>query len=459
MKAFLRDIDLPHEPCRIAAAADSQNRVAFLESSQRGSPLGRHSILTWDPFGRFTASDEESVLEWNGRTERWVVSPLEGLRRALAVVRRGETVSHDVPAAGGAFGYFSYDLNRTIERVPDLSRDDLRMPLIDLSFYDWSLVYDHLREAWKLGVWGEGVKVWEERAARLAALAASAHDIGALPDAPSADLVADTSADDYRDAVRRALTHIVDGDIYQVNLAVRFRVPWSGKPFDLFRRLRHFTPSRYGAYLDMGSTQIISASPELFLRRVAERVQTRPIKGTRRRTGDTERDAERLADLLSSAKERAELSMIVDLERNDLGRVCEYGSVEVSDHAYIDELPTVFHTVSTVDGRLRPDVDAAALLRATFPGGSITGAPKIRAMSIIEELEPVRRGPYTGAFGCLGFDGDLSLALAIRTIVLSGGEASFHAGSGIVAESDPDAEYEEVLDKARALILAVGGTP
>ncbi len=460
MSTLTKPIDLHVEPVEFAATVVGR-RLAFLESSQRGSALGRYSVIGWDPVATFVAHADSSILNTAKGDERFGGNPIDALGEVLRRYQLPDD-GHGEAFGGGAIGYLSYDLNRLIERLGPGPGGDTALPLIDLAFYDRVLVFDHYQSKWSLAVcaWDaetdlESRSDVESSDIRRLAAKAAAHQSEPPPAEPNS-IVADLSGDEYRERVARALRHIVDGDIYQVNLAVRFESPWSAAPFDLYRRLRHFTPSRYGAFIETDAAHIVSASPELFLRVAGRKIQTRPIKGTRRRTGDAERDAERLADLLASPKERAELSMIVDLERNDLGRVCEYGSVVVTDHAYVDELPTVFHTVSCVEGRLREDVGAADLIRATFPGGSITGAPKIRAMTIIDDLEPVARGPYTGAIGAFGFDSSLSLSIAIRTIVLAGGTASFHAGAGIVADSDPAAEYEEVLDKARAMAKALG---
>ncbi|MCC6160528.1 MAG: aminodeoxychorismate synthase component I [Deltaproteobacteria bacterium] len=455
-----KPIELRCEPVEFAATVVGR-RLAFLESSQRGSALGRYSIIGWDPVATFVAHPDSATLRRSDAEEHFEGNPVDALDAVLARYRLPDSAQGD-HFSGGAIGYLSYDLNRCVERLGPAPGGGPGLPLIDLAFYDRVLVYDHYQSKWSLSVcaWDAGADLdakWtaEEIITTDLAGRAATHASG-VPDAAPNAVEADLTAEEYQDRVTRALRHIVDGDIYQVNLAVRFQSPWRGEPFDLYRRLRHFTPSRYGAYLESESAHIISASPELFLRVAGSKIQTRPIKGTRRRTGDAELDADRLADLLASPKERAELSMIVDLERNDLGRVCEYGSVVVTDHAYVDELPTVFHTVSCVEGKLREGTRTAEVIRATFPGGSITGAPKIRAMTIIDDLEPVSRGPYTGAIGAFGFDGGLSLSIAIRTIVFAGGTASFHAGAGIVADSDPAAEYEEVLDKARAMAKALG---
>jgi para-aminobenzoate synthetase component 1 len=277
-------------------------------------------------------------------------------------------------------------------------------------------------------------------------------------EAPLSPIRSNFTKDKYLTAIRRAKAYIAAGDIYQVNLSQRFSGPLPVPPFDLYTRLRARNPAPFAAFLDFGEMQILSSSPERFLQVEARtrQVRTRPIKGTRPRGNTPEQDADLGRELLLSEKDRAELVMIVDLERNDLGRVCETGSVHVPELMVLERDPTVHHLVSTVAGRLPPERNRMDLLRAMFPGGSITGAPKIRAMEIIAELEPTRRGVYTGSIGWLGFTGDMDLNIAIRTFVVRDGMAHFQVGGGIVADSDPEEEYEETLHKGRALMEALG---
>jgi para-aminobenzoate synthetase component 1 len=272
-------------------------------------------------------------------------------------------------------------------------------------------------------------------------------------------LASNFTPDQYRRAVARCIEYIAAGDIFQVNLSQRFEVPVAPDPRTTYRMLRACNPANYAAYLefrqDARLCAVLSSSPELFLRVRGRHVITRPIKGTRGRCGDERTDAAACADLLASPKDNAELAMIVDLLRNDLGRVCRYGSIRVTEPAALEAHPTVFHLVATVEGELRQDVDPAGLLRATFPGGSITGAPKIRAMEIIDELEGIARGVYTGCLGIVAADGACEWNIAIRTMVYDGGRALLQAGGGIVADSSPQDELQETLHKARALIEAL----
>jgi len=259
----------------------------------------------------------------------------------------------------------------------------------------------------------------------------------------------------YIEAVKKAKEYIAKGDIYQVNLSQRFETNLPVSPFKLYRTLRKINPAPFGAYLNFGEVIVASSSPERFLKVTERKVETRPIKGTRPRGKTLEEDRHLARELLRSEKDRAELIMIVDLERNDLGRVCEYGSVKVKKLVELERYPTVFHTVSTVEGILHQGKDRIDLLKATFPGGSITGAPKIRAMEIIDELEPTKRSIYTGALGYFGFNGTMDLNIVIRTFLIKNNRIYFQVGGGIVADSDPEKEYEETLHKAKALIKSL----
>jgi aminodeoxychorismate synthase component I len=267
---------------------------------------------------------------------------------------------------------------------------------------------------------------------------------------------------EFIEMVKRAQAYIAAGDIYQVNLSHRFTASWprceerGGEAFALYESLRRCSPAPHAAWLQLNGRSVLSSSPELFLKISGRSIRTRPIKGTRPRRADCREDERSAHELISSPKESAELVMITDLERNDLGQVCEFGSVTVCELLKLERFEQVFHLVSTVDGRLRPEVDAVTALRACFPGGSITGAPKKRAMEIIAELERVPRGLYTGAIGYFGFNGESQFNIAIRTLVIENGEAHFHVGAGIVADSQPEMEWQETLDKAAGILLAAG---
>ncbi len=318
-------------------------------------------------------------------------------------------------------GYFSYDLGRSFETMPTIARDDLQLPLIQVAEHNSDVKIQSIQSE-------------------------------------STDLtraISTFSKDDYLRAVQKCIDYVAAGDIFQVNLAQRFTSKLVRSPVEIFAYLQKYFPARYAAYLDFGDYQLISNSPELFLKveRLPDgrrKIINQPIKGTRPRRAGME------VELLHSSKDQAELAMIVDLQRNDLGRICEIGSVKVVSPREIEAHPTVYHGVATIEGILRDDVTLTDILRATFPCGSITGCPKIRAMEIIEELEPVRRGPYCGAIGWIAGDGTMELSVAIRTIVIKNQQVHISVGGGIVADSSPEAEYEETLTKARAMFEAAG---
>jgi para-aminobenzoate synthetase component 1 len=369
-----------------------------------------------------------------------------------------------VPFAGGAVGYWAYDFGRRLERLPSVARDDLALPDRLVGFHDVVGAHDHdTGRTWlfSTGLPAEG----DERAKRArqrleqfrALLETPAQTAFAHPPREPRVATSTFTAAGYRRAVDDVREAIRRGDIFQANLSQRWTLPLADAlsyalAFD--PALREHTPSPFAATLLHADHAVLSASPELFLRRRGAHVTTRPIKGTRPRSADETRDAELAAELLSSAKDRAENVMIVDVLRNDLGRVCETGSVLVPELCALERFPQVWHLTSTVTGTLRASLDAFDLLRACFPGGSITGAPKIRAMEILEVLEPVRRHLYTGAIGWVGWDGDADWSIAIRTAVATKHALHWNAGGGITADSDPEAEYRESLDKAEGLRAA-----
>jgi para-aminobenzoate synthetase component 1 len=460
-RSRVRLLDLDAQPADLFAPLASRPGSIFLESALRDRyGLGRWSFIMYDPL--FTVSSREETVAFRiGNRMRWEkLNPFESLRQSLALFAVEGDPSW-IPFRGGAAGYFSYELNRQIERLPARAMDDLGLPESCLGFYDTVLAFDHLMEQWFLCHTDFGLKRpdLEARLREVKILVAKAK-MGTENKAAFqvSRLESNFDQEGYLATIARAKEYIVAGDIYQVNLSQRFHAEIEqGEAWDIYERLREKNTAPFAAFLQYGPYQILSSSPERFLLVRGDRVETRPIKGTRPRGSNAREDAWFKAQLLASAKDRAELNMIVDLERNDLGRVSRCGSVAVTRHAQCESYTRVHHLVSTVEGHLRPDTDVADLLLATFPGGSITGAPKIRAMEIIDELEPHVRSVYTGAIGYIGFDGDLDLNIAIRTMILVGQRVYFGAGGGIVFDSDPALEYEETFDKARALIEALGG--
>lgn len=443
---------------------------ALLESAARDEQFGRYTILACRPVetltlrggklagraGQLPACDDNSF---------W-----QTLEQAFGSVKLiGD--AQDLACVPGWIGYLGYELGRRIERLPARARHDTLLPDLHLSFYDAILVHDAISGEWSLvelefdeppaGA-GMGGKALRELAARSLIASSEAKLPNRKPTPPPA-IHSNFEPEAYRQAVQKCIDYIAAGDIFQVNLSQRFTLRPSPKPIDLYCTLRRKNPAWYAAYLglevqgDQGPTQcaVVSSSPELFLQVRSGKVLTRPIKGTRPRTGDEPADATARKELWESPKDNAELAMIVDLLRNDLGRVCEFGSVVVEESRRLEAHPTVYHLVASVVGTLGKDVGPARLLRATFPGGSITGAPKVRAMEIIDEVEGLARGVYTGCVGMVGVDGNCHWNIAIRTIVCQGDMAMVQVGGGIVADSSPQGEYQETLDKAKALVEAI----
>ena len=370
---------------------------------------------------------------------------------------------------GGWIGYFGYELGRHIERLPQTTVDDPAVPLIRLCFYDRLIAYDHRAEIFWAIVLELPADV-ESPAEKMAGLERWLDEAAGAPFAepPATDIErfdlstvrSNMTRPDYLEAIERAKCYIRDGDIYQVNLSQRFERPFHGRPIDLFHWQNRHNASPYAAYIDTGRFQVVSASPEMFVSIRQRHIRTKPIKGTRRRFRPQEQDSERrneqnLRELRESAKEQAELNMIVDLERNDIARICIPGTRRVIQPRTVEAYPTVFHAVATIGGQLGDDVRFTDVLRAVFPGGSITGAPKIRAMEIIDELEPTTRGVYTGSIGFIGLDGTVCLNIAIRTVIIAAHKAFAQTGGGIVADSEPEAEWEETITKARALLAGI----
>jgi para-aminobenzoate synthetase component 1 len=461
------------EPCTSVASAfeafwklRGQRHVAFLDSAATDPRWGRMSIVASDPVLVFTARGD--AVEVRGRTVHFAApgNPFTALRE-LAARFRADNGGVDAGTPSGALiGCFGYGLRRFVERVPSRMQDDTGAPDAWFGVYDRLLVFDHATGSATIvstGVDEFGspgadrararAAEWQERLARPVVLPAA---VEARDDGGPA-LRSNFRREDYESVVRRVQEYIAAGDVYQVNLSQRFLTETDADGPLLYHALRSANPAPFAAYLDCGAVQVLSSSPERFLRIEGRHVQTRPIKGTRPRVGNATLDQRAAQELLASAKDRAELLMITDLERNDLGRVCEYGSVRVAELARLESYATVFHLVATVEGRLAEGVAAVDAVRACFPGGSITGAPKIRAMEIIDELEPSARGVYTGAVGYLGFNDCADLNIAIRTLVYREGQVFFHAGGGIVADSVPAQEYEETLHKARGIVRALGG--
>lgn len=416
----------------------------FLDSG----PAGRYSYLGWNPF-----------LIYRSRWPKRFIQDLQQLFQKYRGLRWKELPFF----TGGAVGYFSYELARVFERLPDRAKDDLGLDPVTLLFVRDLIVFDHERELFYLvanlipgkdGLFDQALRRAKKAIEQLAALVR-----GTAP--PSNGRIhvrqfhPDMPKQHFMQMVRRAKKYIEAGDIYQANLSQRFSFEFEGNPAVLYESLRRINPSPFASFLKIGPLAVASASPERLIKLEGGRCQTRPIAGTRPRGRTRSEDNRFRRDLIMSAKERAEHLMLVDLERNDLGRVSAPGSVRVSEFMTLEPYSHVVHIVSNVVGKLRGDCDRFDLLKAVFPGGTITGCPKIRSMEIIEELEPFKRHLYTGSIGYLDFNGDLDLNIVIRSIILYRKRGFLQVGAGIVYDSDPEAEYQETLHKGQALIEAL----
>jgi para-aminobenzoate synthetase component 1 len=447
---------------RFLSAVGSWPEPAILESGRGFGEAGRWSLFAAYPRLIFEATGSRwTITDDYGSREVGEGDPLAEL---AALLRRFDLANPDQetdpdrpPFYGGLIGFIGYDLAPRLERLPRRWPRDSRLPDIRMALYDTAVVHDARTGSVSVQGWdliGEGSMAVSRRCRQwtkaIEQAPAESVPIVRWP-AGAAPLASSFDRPSYVKTVRRVLEYIAAGDVFQINLSQRFSTRGKLDPLDVYLRLRERSPAPFSAFLRWGDLAVISASPEWFYQTRGDRIVTRPIKGTRPRGRSADDDVRLAAELAASLKDRAELTMIVDLERNDLGRVCRYGSVIVKDALVVESFAQVHHLVATIEGRLRPGVGPVDIVRALFPGGSITGAPKIRAMEIIDELELNRRSLYTGAIGYLSRGGSSAFNIAIRTILVEGNRASYQVGGGIVADSDPDAEYDETLVKGRAL--------
>ncbi|MDA2531728.1 aminodeoxychorismate synthase component I [Bacillus cereus] len=422
----------------------------ILLESGRG---GRYNIVGLNPVAVIRGKDETLHISESGKETIKRGNPLDLMQEYMEQWKTDYNPEYP-PFQGGAIGYFSYDCIRYIEKLPSLAEDDINIPDIFFLLFDDVFVYDQKEQV--LWVITHYVDKYEEAKERLnewkSLWMTEAPEVTVPFESPEkkSESVAFTEAG-FMKAVECIQEYIGAGDVFQVNLSTRQERTLQTHPLEIYTSLREINPSPYMGYLELGDFQIVSGSPELLIKKQGTEVSTRPIAGTRSRGADEQEDKELARELIENEKERAEHVMLVDLERNDLGRVCKYGTVEVDEFMVIEKYSHVMHIVSNVRGEVEEDKDAFDLVKAVFPGGTITGAPKIRTMEIIEELEPVRRGIYTGSIGWIGYSGDTELNIVIRTLLAKDGKAHVQAGAGIVIDSNPENEYKESLKKAIAL--------
>lgn len=425
----------------------------ILLESGRG---GRYNIVGLNPVAVIQGKGEKLHISESGKETIKRGNPLDLMQEYMEKWKTDYNPEYP-PFQGGAIGYFSYDCIRYIEKLPSLAEDDLNIPDIYFLLFDDVFVYDQKEKLlWIITHYVDKHAEAEERLNEWKDLW-----VAEVPEVPEVTMpferpkkkneaVAFTETG-FMKAVECIQEYIGAGDVFQVNLSTRQERTLQTHPLEIYTSLREINPSPYMGYLELGDFQIVSGSPELLIKKQGTEVSTRPIAGTRSRGADEQEDEELARELIENEKERAEHVMLVDLERNDLGRVCKYGTVEVDEFMVIEKYSHVMHIVSNVRGEVEEDKDAFDLVKAVFPGGTITGAPKIRTMEIIEELEPVRRGIYTGSIGWIGYSGDTELNIVIRTLLAKDGKAHVQAGAGIVIDSNPENEYKESLKKAIAL--------
>jgi anthranilate synthase component I len=457
-------------PLSVYAKLSGDGPSFLLESAEHGERWGRYSFVGFDPF--LTLLGRRGGVSWIGDPPVEVegaTGPLDALARATQALRAPTLL--ELPLHSGAVGYLGYDVIREVEDIPDTGEDDLGLPDVQLLFPRHVVALDHLRQvltvvtnvvvadtsdAEQLGArYDAAVTACDAVIDRLATARTPLPPVapperGAMDPAPS-----NLAPGEYQAMVERVKEHIRAGDTFQTVISQRFALDTEVTAFELYRVLRVINPSPYLYLLDTGDAQIVGSSPEALVQVQGRRVETWPIAGTRPRGATPEEDRRYEQELVADAKERAEHVMLVDLARNDLGRVCDVGSVQVDGMLHVERYSHVMHLVSSVTGTVRDGLGPVDVLRAVFPAGTVSGAPKVRAMEIIDDLEPTRRGPYAGAVGYVDFAGNLDTCITIRTVVLKDGTAYVQAGAGIVADSRPDAEEEETRNKAGAVLAAI----
>jgi anthranilate synthase component 1 len=451
------------------AIAEDEPHAFLLESNERGEQIGRYTFLGARPYMRLRAREGTVEIDLGRRRETHTVDVFETVKQLLREHRPAAWPGLP-PFTAGCVGYFSYDVVRHLEKIGDHAKDDLSLPDAELMFFDRLLAFDHLRHQIHIVAAADVTRESPRRAYDRAL-----RDIGALegklagglrpslwrkrakanPGKLKMKIHSGTTRARFLQCVQRCKEYIAAGDAFQVVLSQRLDFTPGVEPFDLYRALRQVNPSPYLYFLRMGSTHILGSSPEMLIRVTGRKLEYRPIAGTHPRGRDEAEDLRLEQQMRTDEKERAEHVMLVDLGRNDLGRVSEYGSVKVKDLMYVERYSHVMHLVSALEGTLRKDLDALDAFAACFPAGTLSGAPKVRAMQIIEELEPVRRGIYGGSVLYADFAGNLDSCIGIRTLLMQGKHAYLQAGAGIVADSDPAREFDESMNKAQALLRAV----
>lgn len=457
MKPFVHDIT-GIDPLAAFAAIKHMPYSLLLDSADRAHPASRYSFVMGQPIETIEAKGHKiSITNWEQRLS-FTGNPFAILEERLNVwVPQTTRIPNMPPFQGGAAGLFGYDLGRILEKIPATAKDEKNVPDMAIGIYDQVLAHDHLlKKSWIFTHARNAQEATRKRDHFISLLTREVEPPSYEP--VELDWYANFNRKTYSAAVQKVIDYIHAGDIFQANIAQRFdaQLPDEFDPFIHYVHLRKVNPAPFAAYMNLGKVKLSSSSPERFLTLKDNKVETCPIKGTRPRLSNFTKDRANQKDLLSSEKDRAENTMIVDLLRNDLSKVCEPHSIEVPALCKLESFASVHHLVSTITARLKGECGPIDLLRACFPGGSITGAPKIRAMEIIEEIEPTRRAAYCGSIGYIGFDGSMDTNILIRTLSFHNNKVSLQTGGGIVAESDPESEYQETLDKAHKILDSFG---
>lgn len=447
---IIKEINVDFKPFEIFLKFKSKDYLVFLDSCKNYEKLGEYSIITFDPFLKIKSKNGKVYIDSNKKN----INVFELLNKEYNKYK--QSYKTDLPFIGGIVGHFSYDLCHEIEDLPKSAKDDIKLEDINLGFYHGAIVFDHKKRKVFLtdaNIDGKGNKRIEKIKKNISDENKDDFKVKKSPKNPN--LKANMTKDEYLESIKKIKDYIKNGDIYQVNMTQRFETDLTQDPINLYAKLRKINPAPFAAYMDFNNYQVLSSSPERFIKLKENILETRPIKGTRPR-GENKKEDELLKnELRNSKKDRSELLMIVDLERNDFSKVAKTSTVDVKELFAIEKYPTVFHLVSTIQCELDKEYNCVDVLKACFPGGSITGAPKIRAMEIIDELEPTTRNLYTGSIGYIDFNGDMDLNIVIRTMLVKDKKVYFQVGGGIVWDSNPYDEYQESLDKAKALIEAL----
>ena len=428
----------------------------FLDSGRDHDKLGKYSFIGFDPYLIFKSKNDKIQVCKNGTNSIFYDNPFNKLKEIIKEYKIN--YNGRFPFVGGLVGYLSYDLCHHIEKLHRTAIDDVGIPDCFFGLYDKVIIVDHRENKTyvsSLGIKDDARKTVKQIENIIREQEKIGIKINISNKSKEIELKCNFKKDKYIEAINKVKDYIKAGDVYQINLTQRFECSIQESPYELYAKLRDINPAPFSSFIDFGEGFIISSSPERFIQIRNKIIQTRPIKGTRPRGKTPQEDMQNRKELLSSEKDKSELLMIVDLERNDLGKVSKTGTVKVTELFQLEEYSTVFHLVATVEGEIKDEFDAIDCIKAAFPGGSITGAPKIRAMEIIDELEPTQRNIYTGSIGYIGLNGDVDLNIVIRTIICKDNKAYFQVGGGIVWDSDAEMEYEETLHKAKALIQAL----